>query len=111
MCIIQVFDLFRQIFPYQLLHFFRKRAGVADRIAFLNTGGKNNRISSSFYKFARPKHRFFSGASAAIDKAHDFNVFIDALKGPFLFPYHFKINRSGAIILGLHTSDDSDFHQ
>ena len=74
-----------------------------------DTESKSNGVSALFYQRTGPQHRFFSRAATAVDKAYQLDVVL-AFKSALSFPDGTKIPASGAVILCLHTTDNTKFH-
>lgn len=107
--VIQNPNIFPCLFLDQILHSFGKRTGIPDRRALLDTGGERNGISTQFNQFAGAQNRLFAWAAAAVDKTDDLDVVL-SLEGTGMLPDRLKIRDARALILRLHTANNSNFH-
>ena len=91
-------------------HGLRKRTWVADRRALPDTRGQRNGVRAPLDQLPRAQHRPLAGAAAAAHKPDDLDVLLHAGKYARPLPNRAKIGRSGTDFLGLHASNDAQFH-
>ena len=77
--------------------------------ALLDTGGKRNGVRPLANQRVRPQHYFLSGTASAVDKTHQLNI-LHTCKSAFPLTDGLKIPTSGAIVLCLRTTNNSQFH-
>ena len=109
MSVFQDTDTVAYLFLHQIPHTLSKRTGIADGGSLTDTGGKGDGVRSLTHQGASPQHRLFPRAAATVDKAYQLDVVL-AFKSALSFPDGTKIPASWALILCLHTTDNTKFN-